>query len=40
MSGLGFYDEYLKLMGKLKDKPDLATPYKIFEKYNSEWESI
>ena len=29
MSGLGFYDEYLKLMGNLKDKPDLATPYKI-----------
>ena len=29
MNGLGFYDEYLKLMGNLKDKPDLATPYKI-----------
>lgn len=29
MSSLGFYDEYLKLMGNLKDKPDLATPYKI-----------
>lgn len=28
MYGLGFYDEYLKLMGNLKDKPDLATPYK------------
>lgn len=35
-----FYDEYFKLMGNLKDKPDLATPYKIFEKYNSEWESV
>lgn len=29
VSSLGFYDEYLKLMGNLKDKPDLATPYKI-----------
>lgn len=29
MRGLGFYDEYFKLMGNLKDKPDLATPYKI-----------
>ena len=29
MKGLGFYDEYLKLMGNLKEKPDLATPYKI-----------
>lgn len=29
MYGLGFYDKYLKLMGNLKDKPDLATPYKI-----------
>lgn len=40
MRGLGFYDEYFKLMGNLKDKPDLATPYKIFEKYNSEWERV
>lgn len=22
MRGLGFYDEYFKLMGNLKDKPD------------------
>lgn len=29
MSSLGFYDEYIKLMGNLKDQPDLATPYKI-----------
>lgn len=29
MYNLGFYDEYIKLMGNLKDKPDLATPYKI-----------
>ena len=29
MRGLGFYDEYFKLMGNLKDKPDLDTPYKI-----------
>lgn len=29
MYGIGFYDEYLKRMGNLKDKPDMATPYKI-----------
>lgn len=29
MSNLGFYDKYINLMGNLKDKPDLATPYKI-----------
>lgn len=29
MYDFGFYDEYIKLMGNLKDKPDLATPYKI-----------
>lgn len=29
MYGIGFYDEYLKRVGNLKDKPDMATPYKI-----------
>ena len=29
MYGIGFYDEYLKRMGNLKDKSDMATPYKI-----------
>lgn len=29
MKSLGFYDEYIKLMGNLKDQPDLATSYKI-----------
>lgn len=29
MSGLGFYEKYVTLMGNLKDKPDRATPYKI-----------
>lgn len=29
MYGIEFYDEYLLNMGNLKNKPDLATPYKI-----------
>ena len=29
MYGIGFYDEYIIRLGNLKDKPDLATPYKI-----------
>lgn len=29
MYGIGFYDEYLNRMGNLRDKPDMATPYKI-----------
>lgn len=29
MYGIEFYDEYLLHMGNLKNKPDLATPYKI-----------
>lgn len=29
MQNLGFYDKYISLMGDLKNKPDLATPYKI-----------
>lgn len=29
MYGIGFYDEYLKRMGNLKDKSDMVTPYKI-----------
>lgn len=29
MSDLGFYNEYLKLLGGLRDRPDMATPYKI-----------
>ena len=29
MYGIGFYDEYLNRLGNLKDKPDMATPYKI-----------
>lgn len=28
MSKVGFYEEYVKLMGNLRDKPDRATPYK------------
>ena len=29
MYGIEFYDEYLLHMGNLKNKLDLATPYKI-----------
>lgn len=29
MYGIGFYDEYLNRVGNLRDKPDMATPYKI-----------
>ena len=29
MYGIGFYDEYITRLGNLRDKPDLATPYKI-----------
>lgn len=29
MYGIGFYDEYLSRMGNLKNKLDLAIPYKI-----------
>lgn len=29
MGKTGFYEEYVKLMGDLRDKPDRATPYKI-----------
>ena len=29
MSGFGFYEKYVTLMGNLRDKPDRATPYKI-----------
>ena len=40
MRGLGFYDEYFKLMGNLKDKPDLATPYKIKYLKNTDCQKI
>lgn len=29
MDELGFYRKYVELMGNLRDKPDMATPYKI-----------
>ena len=29
MYGIGFYDEYLNRVGNLRDKPDMATLYKI-----------
>lgn len=29
MYGIGFYDEYLNRVGNLRDKPDMATTYKI-----------
>lgn len=29
MYDMGFYDRFISSMGNLRDKPDMATPYKI-----------